>query len=129
MSNTGDAWSTVHDELVEWHPSVPPQTAIPASIAACCQGSPQAVVTVHGAWVRAGADTQMLPAAQFSSATTECVPFTLSDAVSVAVPSRETAGRLLLWAVAEGGVVVARTFLDAATVEEPNRRGARLTEQ
>lgn len=86
-------------------------------------------VTVQGAWVRAGADTKMLPAAQFSSATTESVPFALSEAVSVAVPSRETAGRLLLWAVDDAGAVVARTFLDAAAVEEPNRRGARLADQ
>ncbi|WP_067194895.1 glycoside hydrolase family 2 protein [Microbacterium sp. XT11] len=83
--------------------------------------------TVHAAWVRAGGDAESLPQAQASTAPIDALPFTLSDAARLSVPARAAAGRLLLWAVDAAGTVIARSFLDAAPVEQPNRRGARDT--
>ena len=88
-------------------------------------GAAPLTVTVHGAWVGAGADTRQTPEAWFSSPAVDVAPFALSEAVPVAIGAHEGAGRLLLWAVDAGGAVVARSFLDAAAVEAPNRRGAR----
>ncbi|WP_448061711.1 glycoside hydrolase family 2 protein [Cellulomonas hominis] len=56
-------------------------------------------------------------------------PYALSPAVRVEVPppGAVAAARLHLWLVDEAdGGVPARTFVDAAPIEPPNRRGARL---
>ncbi|WP_243228802.1 glycoside hydrolase family 2 protein [Microbacterium sp. CIAB417] len=83
-------------------------------------------VQMHGAWVRAGASMDALPGDGIVTTQPFVVePFVLSDAVTLAVPARDTAGRFLVWATDAAGAVVARTFLDAAEVEAPNRRGAR----
>ncbi|WP_313540475.1 hypothetical protein [Leifsonia aquatica] len=60
-----------------------------------------------------------------SSAEVEVVPFELSGELRLTVPAHRGTGRLLLWLTDAGGTTVARAFLDAAPVEEPNRRGAR----
>jgi hypothetical protein len=61
------------------------------------------------------------------SETVEAKPFELSPAVRVTVPppGPVTAARLHLWLVDDDGAVRARTFVDAAPIEEPNRRGVR----
>ncbi len=53
------------------------------------------------------------------------VPFVVTDAVSVTVLPPGGPARLLLWLEDTSGLEVARTFVDAAEVEELNRRGAR----
>lgn len=84
---------------------------------------------VHAAWVPAGSPVNELPQrADASSKEIRIEPFDLSDAVTITLPSRGGPARLLLWLVDERGVVSARSFLDAAEVEPPNRRGARLGE-
>jgi hypothetical protein len=86
-------------------------------------------VSLHGAWVSAGAPTDAVPAGGFTSpGAVEVLPFALSGAVALTVPARSEAGRFLIWATDSAGAVVARTFLDAAAVEAPNRRGARAGE-
>ncbi|WP_129790062.1 glycoside hydrolase family 2 protein [Promicromonospora panici] len=61
------------------------------------------------------------------SETVEAKPFELSRAVRVTMPSPGpvAAARLHLWLVDDDGAVRARTFIDAAPIEEPNRRGLR----
>lgn len=61
------------------------------------------------------------------SETVEAKPFELSPAVRLTVPppGPVTAARLHLWLVDDDGTVRARTFVDAAPIEEPNRRGVR----
>ncbi|MEZ0446897.1 hypothetical protein [Cellulomonas sp. ICMP 17802] len=52
-------------------------------------------------------------------------PRRLSGAVSLEIPPPDGPARLHLWLVDDLDVVHARTFVDAAPIEEPNRRGAR----
>ncbi|MFP3466431.1 glycoside hydrolase family 2 protein [Leifsonia sp. SIMBA_070] len=54
------------------------------------------------------------------------VPFVVSDAVTLALPAPGRAARLHLWLDVDGATV-AHTFVDAAPIEEPNRRGARAS--
>lgn len=86
---------------------------------------------VRAAWVPAGtpfADGgEPLGAAARWSETVEAKPFELSPAVRVTVPPPGplSSARLHLWLVDDDGAVRARTFVDAAPIEEPNRRGER----
>ena len=91
-------------------------------------GSAPLTGAVHAAWVSSGRPFPREGLA--SNAVTSQVtadPFVLSAPVTVALdaPSGVAAARLLLWLVDTGGTVRARTFIDAAPVEQPNRRGAR----
>ena len=54
-------------------------------------------------------------------------PFEVSDAVALEVPppGDGRAARLQVWLVDDADGVRARTFIDAAPIEVPNRRGAR----
>jgi hypothetical protein len=52
-------------------------------------------------------------------------PFVLSAPVTISVPPPGGPARLGLWFVDDAGVPRARTFVDAAAIEPPNRRGAR----
>lgn len=54
-------------------------------------------------------------------------PFAVTDATRLRVPAApgRRPGRLHLWLLDEDGAVRARTFVDAAPIEPPNRRGAR----
>lgn len=54
-------------------------------------------------------------------------PFVLGGPVTLTIEPPTGAARLALHFVDETGVVRARNFVDAAPVEEPNRRGARPT--
>lgn len=88
---------------------------------------------VHVAWVAAGAPVASRTdagrtAADASSAVVRAEPFEVSAAVAVTVPAISGPARLVLWLEDHAGRVRARTFLDAAEVEPPNRRGARLGE-
>jgi len=56
-------------------------------------------------------------------------PFELSESFEVVVPQRDSPGRLILRFVDDAGVLRARSFLDAAVVEPPNRRGARTARE
>jgi len=89
---------------------------------------------LHAAWLSAGApvDGASASAAQLrpdaSSTEVEVAPFELSEELRITVPAHEGTGRLLLWLTDPSGSTVGRAFLDAAPVEEPNRRGARTAE-
>lgn len=83
---------------------------------------------VRAAWVPAG--TPFSDGGEplgVGSETVAAKPFELSPAVQVTVPppGPVTAARLHLWLVDDDGGVRARTFVDAAPIEEPNRRGER----
>lgn len=52
-------------------------------------------------------------------------PFVVSDGVPLQVPAVDGPARLHLWLVGDDGAIAARTFVDAAPIERPNRRGAR----
>jgi hypothetical protein len=83
---------------------------------------------VHAVWVSSG---RPFPAGRLESGavaeTVTAEPFALSEPVTVALdaPQGVSSSRLLLWLVDQEGKVRARTFIDAAPVEQPNRRGAR----
>ncbi|WP_236795727.1 glycoside hydrolase family 2 protein [Amycolatopsis sp. GM8] len=76
--------------------------------------------TLHAAWGASG--SRGLPSAVADSREVRATPFQLTEAVSLRVPAPGGPARLQLWLVADGRVL-ARTFVDAAVVEEPNRRG------
>lgn len=82
--------------------------------------------TVHAAWDAAGSlargRTARIPQA---SADVVAQPYELSGAATLTVPAPGGPARLHLWLVADGGIL-ARAFVDAAPVEPPNRRGARV---
>jgi hypothetical protein len=80
--------------------------------------------TVNAAWGDAGSrwHAALEPAA---SAPVEAQPYALSAAVSLDIPAPGAAARLHLWFAEENGAVRASTFVDAAPIEAPNRRGAR----
>lgn len=85
---------------------------------------------VRAAWVPAGTPFGSDPvAAAAESEPVKAEPYLLSGAVRVVVPSPGTvpAARLHVWLVDEDDRVRARAFVDAAPIEAPNRRGARVT--
>ncbi|GAA3601147.1 glycoside hydrolase family 2 [Kineosporia mesophila] len=80
---------------------------------------------IRAGWAPAGHPANRpLPAASAGSGSLTALPFTLTDTVTVRVPASGPA-RLWLWLVDDENHIRARTFVDAAPVEEPNRRGAR----
>jgi len=84
--------------------------------------------SVHAAWVSSGRPfAHAIVGADAVTSTVTAEPFRLSPPVTVRLdpPAGVAAARLLLWLVDDAGVVRARTFIDAAPVEQPNRRGAR----
>lgn len=104
-----------------------PAAALELDVHVSHHGPAALAARVHAVWAAAGArfGEQDLVAA---TVTDEVVaePFALSAAVTVRVAAPAgSSGRLLLWLVDEGGVIRARTFVDAGPLEEPNRRGAR----
>jgi beta-galactosidase/beta-glucuronidase len=83
---------------------------------------------VRAAWVPAGTPFGHAGGpAGIGSGSVEAKPFELSPAVRVTVPppGPVPSARLHLWLTDDEGVVRARTFVDAAPIEEPNRRGLR----
>jgi len=80
--------------------------------------------TIYAAWGPAGSRFRegLSPA---TSAPVEAQPFALSPAATLGIPVPGRAARLHIWLVADRGAVRASTFVDAAPVEAPNRRGVR----
>uniref|UniRef100_A0A942SX65 Beta-galactosidase n=1 Tax=Neobacillus citreus TaxID=2833578 RepID=A0A942SX65_9BACI len=102
-------------------------TAIGAQVSH--HGSERLLVTVHAAWAVPGADVDESRVPDTSTGVLDVRPFVLSERVTVTVPPRSGRGRLVVWAEDGEGRVVARSYLDAAEVEEPNRRGARADQR
>ncbi|PSL37799.1 glycosyl hydrolase family 2 [Labedella gwakjiensis] len=90
---------------------------------------------VRGVWVPAGQSFLAAGASGAGAAagdpdvadsdTIPVEPFVVSAPVSITVAPPAGPARLLLSFVLDDGTVAARTFVDAAPIEEPNRRGAR----
>ncbi|TXK19511.1 glycoside hydrolase family 2 protein [Homoserinibacter sp. GY 40078] len=80
---------------------------------------------VHAAWGAAGSAFRTDAAPLASAPIAEVAPFALSEALTLEVPPPGAAARLHLWLTDAEGAVRARTFVDAAPIETPNRRGAR----
>ena len=89
----------------------------------------------HAVWVEAGRPFATLVDARGSapvitgtvvSAPLTAQPFELTGAVDITVPTPTGSSRLLVWFADDSGEVLARSFIDAATIEPHNRRGARL---
>ena len=78
---------------------------------------------LRAAWGEAGSRT--LPrTASAESSPLRAAPFLLTDAIELQVPAPSGPRRLHVWLERDGDVI-ARAFVDAAEIEEPNRRGAR----
>lgn len=80
---------------------------------------------VHAAWVAAGTPFPIVPPASLVHAPLAAEPYRVTEPVVLEVPAPGGPARLLLWFADDAGAVRARTFVDAAPVEAPNRRGAR----
>ncbi|WP_378144546.1 glycoside hydrolase family 2 protein [Cnuibacter sp. UC19_7] len=87
-------------------------------------GSELLDAVVCAAWAPAGSLAAPPAASVVRSAPVAVSPFRLSDAVQLRIPAPGGPARLHLWLE---GAASARTFVDAAPVEQPNRRGARPT--
>lgn len=90
---------------------------------------------VHAVWVDAGRPFSAVVASRASapdlagtivSETLIAEPFALTEAALLTVPTPTGPSRLLVWLATAEGEVIARTFIDAATIEPHNRRGARV---
>lgn len=90
---------------------------------------------VHATWVEPGRPFRTIAASlRTASAAPDAVvsapltaaPFKVSAPVELAIDAPAGPARLLLWLVSDDDRVIARTFIDAAPIELPNRRGARL---
>ena len=91
-------------------------------------GAAPLAVRVRAAWVPAGTPFGGgATAVVVESEPVKVEPFELSSGVALDVPApgNGVAARLHVWLVDEAGETVARTFVDAGPIEEPNRRGAR----
>lgn len=82
---------------------------------------------MRAAWSTPGGRPDVERAFAVESEQVKAEPFVLSGAVRLEVPAPGDvpAARLHLWLVDDADVVHARTFVDAAPIEEPNRQGAR----
>ncbi|MFB6611788.1 glycoside hydrolase family 2 protein [Agromyces sp. NPDC056379] len=105
---------------------VPPTEPFSIDVQISHHGAAGLHARVHAAWVPPGSPVEDLPTqVDASSEAFGIVPFSLSDAVTITVPPSGGPARLVLWLLDEHGDLAARSFLDAAEVEPPNRRGAR----
>ncbi|RWZ52438.1 glycoside hydrolase family 2 [Labedella phragmitis] len=110
-----------------------PESELTLSVAVSHHGRSAIGGRIHAAWVSAGRPFRSVPHDEgghpdlpsVSSDRLEVAPFVVSESASVRVAAPEGPARLLLWLVDDDGHVAARSFVDAAPVEEPNRRGAR----
>ncbi|WP_025157778.1 glycoside hydrolase family 2 protein [Leifsonia aquatica] len=112
----------------------PPEEPVTVAVRVSHHGPGPLRGRLHAAWLPAGAPVDGASAAAVrtdpaaSSGEIVVTPFTLSDAVTITAPAVTGPARLLLWLTDADGAIVARSFLDAAPVEQPNRRGARAEE-
>ena len=82
---------------------------------------------IHAAWASAGRPHGPNPETPLVSSTeVAATPFELSEPRTLTVPPPGAPARLLIWLTDGSGAVRARTFVDAAPIEPPNRRGARI---
>ncbi|WP_431219561.1 hypothetical protein [Leifsonia xyli] len=88
-------------------------------------GSAEVGGVVNAAWGAAGS-TRPTSAGAAASAPVAAEPYRLSDPAVVTVPAPGAPARLHLWFTVEGRTI-ARTFIDAAPIEELNRRGSRVS--
>jgi len=82
---------------------------------------------VRAAWSTPGSSSPEGTELGVESDVVKVEPFALSEAVTLDVPAPVgvSSARLHLWLVDDADVARAFTFVDAAPIEEPNRRGAR----
>lgn len=81
---------------------------------------------IRAAWASSGRPFPAEPPLSLAeTATVEAEPWATTAPATLAVPAPDGPARLLLWFVDDTGVARARTFVDAAAIEPPNRRGAR----
>jgi len=76
-------------------------------------------------WIAAGSPVPDVAPATFGAEAPSIHPFELSAPITLVVEPPQSAARLAIHFVDETGRSLARTFVDAAAVEQPNRRGAR----
>ncbi|MFB2582762.1 glycoside hydrolase family 2 protein [Herbiconiux sp. P15] len=88
-------------------------------------GSAPVAGRLDAGWIPAGAPLPPTVDGTFTAAVPPVGPFELGDAVTLALAPPDGAARLAIQFVDDTGFVRARSFVDAAPVEEPNRRGAR----
>ena len=82
--------------------------------------------SIRGAWVAAGEPFCQYERTHTTSSHVFLVePYQVSEAAVIRVDPPEGPARLLIWFSDDSGQVRARTFIDAAPIEPPNRRGAR----
>lgn len=79
---------------------------------------------VHAGWGPAGSVASPVPAISAAASSVVAEPYRLSEAVPLRLPAPGGPARLHLWLVVDGRTV-ARSFVDAAPIEKPNRRGGR----
>ncbi len=124
-------------DLVPQHPGadIPvPSAPLSLGVRVSHHGSTPLVGRIRAAWVEAGRPFNTITnsraaeldfAGAVSSDRVTALPFDVSQDVNVTVEAPSGSARLLLWLIDEEQKVRARTFVDAADVEPPNRRGAR----
>ncbi|WP_166350697.1 glycoside hydrolase family 2 protein [Phytoactinopolyspora limicola] len=114
------------DPLVAGADIEPPATSFGLDIRVSHHGPSSASGVVYAAWVESGAPIdRMVTAPDARTPRVVAEPFRLSPPATLTVPAHSAPGRLLLWFADPDGRVLARSFLDAAETEPPNRRGAR----
>lgn len=102
-----------------------PRSALEFDVHVSHHGASPVSGRVFAAWADAGSPIgSPTPDAPATAALT-AHPFALSEPATVRVEAPAAAARLHVWFVDDAGSVLARTFLDAAPIEPPNRRGAR----
>ncbi|WP_233549964.1 glycoside hydrolase family 2 protein [Cellulomonas rhizosphaerae] len=82
---------------------------------------------VRAAWSTPGSSSAADVATVAESDAVKAEPFLLSEVVTLRIPAPTgvSSARLHLWFIDDADVTQASTFVDAAPIEEPNRRGAR----
>jgi beta-galactosidase/beta-glucuronidase len=104
---------------------IPVPTAPFDLVARVSQHGPAVDGRVRAAWVAAGTPLHALPPAEFDGDPVEVRPFEISAPSSLRIEPPTAPGRLAVWFEDAAGTALARTFVDAAPIERPNRRGAR----
>lgn len=124
-------------DLVPQHPGadIPvPSAPLSLGVRVSHHGPTPVEGQVRAAWVEAGRPFSAVTrsksaepdlAGTVSSDQVSARPFEVSQAVNVTVEAPPGPARLLLWLLDEDQQIRARTFVDAAAIEAPNRRGAR----
>jgi beta-galactosidase/beta-glucuronidase len=82
--------------------------------------------TLRAAWDASGSSGIPTSEAVVESEEHTVAPFAVSQPVTLTVPAPGVPARLHLWLESDGRPI-ARTFIDAAVIENPNRRGARTS--